>query len=98
MQKIKWNIVWGVFITFTFLILLFIRLEFFQKNSEPVAAIQIIKSQRPQETWMNIYQNKKKIGFVHRTFTNLEKNSHFNETVFMQDQYHGSNAGTQYTD
>jgi hypothetical protein len=64
--------------------LLFIRLEFFQKNSEPVADVQIIKSQRPQDTWMNIYQNGKKIGFVHRTFTTLEKRSHFNETVFMQ--------------
>ena len=84
MQKIKWNIVWGVFITFAFLILLFIRLEFFQKNSEPVADVQIKKSQRPQDTWMNIYQNKKKIGFVHRTSTNLENKSHFSETVFMR--------------
>ena len=84
MQKIKWNIVWGVFITLAFLILLFIRLEFFQNNLEPVAAIQGIKSQRPQDIWMNIYQNKRKIGFVHRTSTNLENKSHFNETVFMQ--------------
>jgi len=84
MQKIKWDIVWGVFITFAFLTLIFIRLEFFQKNPEPVTTIQIIKSQRPQDTWMNIYQNKIKIGFVHRTFTNLEKKYHFNETVFMQ--------------
>ena len=84
MQKIKWNIVWGVFITMAFLILLFIRLEFFQNNLELVAAIQGIKSQRSQDTWMNIYQNKKKIGFVHRTSTNLENKSHFNETVFMQ--------------
>ena len=84
MHKIKWNILWGVFITIAFLMLLFIRLEFFQKNSEPVADVQIIKSQRPQDTWMNIYQNGKKIGFVHRTFTTLEKRSHFNETVFMQ--------------
>jgi len=84
MQKIKWHIVWGVFITFTFLILLFIRLEFFQKNSEPVVAVPIIKSQRPQDSWMNIYQNNKKIGVVHRTFTTLGKKSHFNETVFMQ--------------
>ena len=84
MHKIKWNIVWGVFITFVFFILLFIRLEFFQKNSEPVADVQIIKLQRPQDTWMNIYQNGKKIGVVHRTFTTLEKRSHFNETVFMQ--------------
>ena len=84
MRKIKWNIVWGVFITFSFLILLFIRLEFFHKNSEPVVAVPIIKSQRPQDTWMNIYQNGRKIGFIHRTLSNLEKRFHFNETVFMQ--------------
>ncbi len=84
MQKIKWNIVWGVFITFAFFILLFIRLEFFQKNLEPIAHVPIIKSQRPQDTWMNIYQNNKKIGVVHRTFTSLGEKSHFNENVFMQ--------------
>jgi hypothetical protein len=84
MHKIKWNIIWGVFITSTFLTLLFIRLEFFQKKPEPVAAVQTTKSQRQQDTWMNIYQNNKKIGVVHRTFANLEKKSHFNETVFMK--------------
>ena len=47
-------------------------------------AVPIIKSQRPQDSWMNIYQNNKKIGVVHRTFTTLGKKSHFNETVFMQ--------------
>ena len=84
MHKIKWNIVWGVVITFAFLILLFLRLEFFQRNPEQIAAVQTIKSQRPQDTWMNIYQNKIKIGVIHRTFTSLEKRSHFNETVFMK--------------
>ena len=84
MHKIKWNIVWGIFITFAFLILMFIRLEFFQKKTEHVAGVQIIKSQRTQDTWMNIYQNGKKIGVVHRTFTTLGNKSRFNETVIMQ--------------
>ncbi|MCX5848546.1 MAG: transglutaminase-like domain-containing protein [Deltaproteobacteria bacterium] len=84
MHKIKWNILWGVFITFAFLMLLFIRLEFFQKKLEPVTALQISKSQLPRDTWMNIYQNNKKIGFVHRTLTTLGEKLHFNETVFMQ--------------
>ena len=84
MHKIKWNIVWGVFITFAFLILLFTRLEFFQNNLNPIADVPIIKSQRPQDSWMNIYQNNKKIGVVHRTFTLLGEKSHFNETVFMK--------------
>ncbi|MGA2782035.1 MAG: transglutaminase-like domain-containing protein [Smithella sp.] len=84
MHKIKWNIVWGIFITLTFLILLFIRLEFFQNNTEPVASVPIIKSQHSQDSWMNIYQNGNKIGFVHRIFTTLENRFHFNETVFMK--------------
>ena len=84
MHKIKWNIVWGVFITFVFLILLSIRLELFQKNPEPVSFVQTTKSQWPQDTWINIYQDNKKIGVIHRTFTTLEKRFHFNETVFMK--------------
>jgi hypothetical protein len=85
MQKIKWNIVWGVFITFAFShpAVLFAS-NFFRKKWSRLRLFKCIKSQRPQDTWMNIYQNNKKIGFVHRTFTNLEKKSHFNETVFMQ--------------
>ena len=87
MIKIKWNIVWGILISIAFIILLLIRLEFFQKNSEPVTAVQNIQNiqpQKSQDTWMNIYQNDRKIGFVHRTLTRLDKKYHFNETVFMQ--------------
>jgi hypothetical protein len=84
MHKIKWNILWGMFITFTFLILLFIRLEFFQKNIEPVASVPIIKSQQSQDSWMNIYQNANKIGLVHRIFIHSGNRFHFNETVFMK--------------
>jgi hypothetical protein len=84
MRKIRWNIVYGVLITSLFFILLFIRIDFFRKNSEPIANVQITKSQSPQDTWMNIYQNDKKIGVVHRTFTSLGDKSHFKETVLMQ--------------
>ena len=84
MKKIKWNIVWGIAITLAFFLLLLIRLEFFQKKTETVAVMQNSKSQRPQDTWMNIYQNNKKIGFVHRTFTDMGKKFHFNETLLMQ--------------
>jgi len=82
--KIKWNIVWGILITFAFFILLFVRLEFFPINTQPVVSSdQIIRSPKPQDTWMNIYQNGRKIGFVHRIFANPENKYHFNETVFM---------------
>ncbi|KQC09106.1 MAG: hypothetical protein APR62_03240 [Smithella sp. SDB] len=84
MQKIKWNIVWGIFITFAFFFLLLIRLEFFHTNTQSIIpSDQIISSPKSQDTWMNIYQNGRKIGFVHRIFANLENKYHFNETVFM---------------
>jgi len=84
MQKTRWNIVFGILITGTFLFLLLVRLEFFQKQPEPDTTIQVSNSQRPQETWMNIYQNKKKIGVVHRKFSEAGKYFHFNENIFMQ--------------
>jgi hypothetical protein len=84
MSKIRWSFVWGVFVTFTFLTLLAIHLEFFRKNSEPPLFVPTATAPRPAETWMNIYQNNKKIGVVHRTFTSRDKGFHFTENVFMQ--------------
>lgn len=85
MQKIKWNLVWGIFITSAFFILLFIRLEFFQKSPQSVISPgQTIRPQKSRDVWMSIYQNGKKIGFVHRTFSNRGEKYHFNETVFMK--------------
>lgn len=84
MHNIKWNMVWGVLITFAFLILLFFRLELFQNNLRPVTAFKTIQQQMPQNIWMNIYQNGKKIGFVNRSLTIMETKYHFNETIFMK--------------
>ena len=84
LPEIKWNIVWGIVITLTFLTLLAFRLEFFHSGPEPVASTQKVPANRPAESWMNIYQNKKKIGFVHRTFSALDKGYYFSENVLMQ--------------
>jgi hypothetical protein len=84
MFKIRGDFVWGIFITLVFLTLLTIRLEFFQKSPETVAIEQMPATLKTQDTWMNIYQNNKKIGLAHRLFTAREKGSTFSETVFMQ--------------
>jgi len=89
MRKIKWNIIYGILVTFAFISLLLIRLEFFQKKE--VSDIQISKSQQPQDIWMNIYQNGQKIGFVHRTFTKKDVRFLFNENVFMKINTMGIN-------
>jgi len=84
MFKIRWDFAWGIFITLVFLTLLTIRLEFFQKSPETVAIEQMPATQKTQDTWINIYQNNKKIGVAHRLFTAGEKGFNFSETVFMQ--------------
>jgi len=85
MAKIKWNIIWGLTITAVFLVLLFIRLDFFSNNSTPpVISLQITAPQKPPETWMNIYQKGNKIGVSHRTFSSKDNMIHISETVSMQ--------------
>ncbi len=84
MTKIKWSFVWGIFVTITFFTLLAINLEFFQTKQEPLSIVQPATANRPAATWMNIYQNKKKIGVVHRTFTARDKGYRFSENVSMQ--------------
>ncbi len=84
MFKIRWDFAWGIFITLVFLTLLTIRLELFQKSPETITIEQMPATPKTQDTWMNIYQNNKKIGVVHRLFTAGEKGFNFSETVFMQ--------------
>ncbi len=79
MAKIKWNIVWGVVITMVFLGLLAVRLELFQKKPLDNPITQKSEISRSPESWMNIYQNKKKIGVIHRKFSPLE-NGRFRAT------------------
>jgi len=85
MAKIKWNWIWGIGITVVFLGLLAHRVEFFREKPPESPEPQTIEIARPPESWMNIYQNRRKIGVIHRTFTALE-NGRFQtrENVAMQ--------------
>jgi hypothetical protein len=84
MRKIRWNIVFGIFATLAFFFFLLIRLEFFSHKSAPLTDVKTQITERPEEIWMSIYQNDKKIGVVHRRFKNLGNQFHFNEKIFMQ--------------
>ena len=85
MQKIKWNMVWGILVTFRFHLLCYLFvLNFFKKIMNRSQMCNFQNHSRPQDIWMNIYQNNQKIGFVHRTFTTMDKQFHFNENVFME--------------
>jgi len=85
MTEIRWRSAWGIVITVVFLILLAVRLELFEERSSDQPAKQRTAMTHPSESWMNIYQNKKKIGVIHRTFNPLN-NGHFqtSENVTMQ--------------
>jgi hypothetical protein len=72
MTKIKGNMVWGIVITAVFAGLLALRLGYFEETPPPQPAAQKPGIARPHETWMNIYQNKQKIGRIHRTFIRLD--------------------------
>ncbi len=85
MIKIKGNIVWGIAITVVFAGLLAVRLGYFKDPPPPQPPSQKPGSARPSETWMNIYQNKQKIGVIHRTFNSLENGRYqTGENVTMQ--------------
>ena len=84
MHKIKWNFVVGIGVTIAFFSLLFIRLDFFQKDQEPIIKMQFSKSQQPQDIWMTIFQNNQKIGFIHRTLAKKDNRFHFKEKVLME--------------
>ncbi len=85
MVKIKWNMVWGFVITIIFLGLLVARLELFKEKPVYSPVSRNIEISCAPESWMNIYQNKKKIGVIHRKFNSL-KDGHFQtkESVTMQ--------------
>jgi hypothetical protein len=85
MSKTKWNMAWGIGITLVFLSLLAVRLDFFKDQPATVPLNPKVKIARQPESWMNIYQNRKKIGVIHRTFHGLE-NGRFQtmENVTMQ--------------
>jgi len=72
MTKIKGNIVWGIVITLVFLGLLAVRLELFKEKPMDNPASQKFEVSRSPESWMDIYQNKNKIGVIHRKFNALE--------------------------
>lgn len=72
MNKMKWNIVLGICAVMIFAGLFAIRLGFFQEEYTPDPTAPEPSLARFPETWMNIYQNKNKIGVIHRQFHQLQ--------------------------
>ncbi|MBN1382178.1 MAG: transglutaminase domain-containing protein [Deltaproteobacteria bacterium] len=84
--NLRWHWIAGAFFIALFAVLLSIHLGALKK---PPSAVFPPKSSEhatltPKETWMNISQNGRKIGYSHRTFVNTGKGYKFSETVFMR--------------
>ncbi|HQO15273.1 MAG TPA: transglutaminase-like domain-containing protein [Smithellaceae bacterium] len=85
MAKLKWNFTWGIVITLVFLLLLAARLDVFQTKTPDNTISPTIEISRSPESWMNIYQNKNKIGVIHRKF-NILDNGRFQTEEFVTMQ------------
>ena len=88
--RIKWHwIAGGVSVT-VFLLLLAFRLGIFDRGQTPFGqstdrgVSSGFQTFQDRETWMNISQNGRKIGYAHRRFSRTEKGYHVVESVFMR--------------
>ncbi len=77
---------WGAFATVVFSVLLVVRLEFFRtrSGSDTVLKNHGALEVRPGETWMAIHQNRKRIGYSHRTIERTGLGYRVVETTVMK--------------
>jgi len=79
-------ILFGFLFGILFVSLLLIRMGLFDSPSAQTDMIHLSPSEviADRDTWMNILQDKKKIGFSHSRYARLDQGFHFNETLFMR--------------
>jgi len=89
-SKIKWHWIAGGISVVVFVLLLAFRLDIFNRGQNffgpskdnPVSSG--VQSFQDRESWMNISQNGRKIGYAHRRFSRTDKGYHISESVFMR--------------
>ena len=86
LYKNKWFGITGTFAFLAFLLLFMIRLDLFEKffNRPQSLEIYSISSPHEKETWMNIFQNNRKIGFSHTKISPDSEGYRLQETVLMR--------------
>ncbi len=79
-------ILFAAFFGTLFVSLLFNRMGIFDPlpTRSKIADISSSETMTDRDTWMNIFQGKKKIGFSHSRYARLDQGYHFNETLFMR--------------
>ncbi|MDX2509110.1 MAG: transglutaminase-like domain-containing protein [Desulfobacterales bacterium] len=86
LNKMKSYWIAGVLFAFAFSVLFIIRLDLLNKifSAPQTLSISSLSVLPERDTWMNIFQKDKKIGFSHKTFTKKEKGYLLQENVFMR--------------
>jgi hypothetical protein len=85
-SKNKWFRITGTVALAVFLLLLMIRLDWLNKILYRPKTLQIsaVNLPRAKETWMNIFQSNRKIGFSHTRLSAEGDGYHLRETVLMR--------------
>ncbi|MBE9542887.1 MAG: transglutaminase domain-containing protein [Proteobacteria bacterium] len=86
LYKNKWFWITGTFALLAFVLLFMIRLDLFNKFLYRPKSLDISTVNLPhaKETWMNIFQGNRKIGFSHTRLSAENDGYHLQETVLMR--------------
>lgn len=88
--KPKWPWIFGIGCVILFIVMLALRIyypgqfPFFQTKEQAESHLSHSHTFQDKETWLNISQNGRKIGYAHRRFSRTEKGYHSVESVSMQ--------------
>jgi hypothetical protein len=85
-HRLKPNWIIGSLLILTFAFLLILRLDLLKKGETDYKGTPIFNPQneKERETWMNIFQQGKKIGYAHRQFNKTIEGYRIFESVFIQ--------------
>jgi hypothetical protein len=89
-SRIKWHWIVGIGCVILFVVLLAFRIyypgqfSFFPAKDQEGTHLSRVDTFQDKETWLNISQNGRKIGYARRRFSRTEKGYHCVESVSMQ--------------
>src|SRR4030066_1001991 len=83
-HRIRFHWFIGSFFILLFIFLLMVRLGLIGRGEEDGDHLLPTQVKADRETWMNIYQQEQKIGYVHRQIFKTLEGYKILESVFMQ--------------
>jgi len=84
--RVPWHRIAGIVSILIFIVLISIRLNLFQKLiiEKPDAGSATIRSLPTRDSWMDIFQKGRKIGYARRRFVNTDRGYNLSESVLMR--------------